>query len=103
MAKITLSEHKSLAKDGQGHVMQAIGAPLKQQTGLTAPNAANSASAAFDQGTDFIRACSDVAVHCRLNGAGDVTAATVNDDYYPAGAEIVLRVPKGGTLAYIAG
>lgn len=98
MAKITCTEHRQLAADANGKVVPVFGKPLVGQTGLAAPSASSHLTAAFGTDTNIARLCSDVALHVSSNAT-----ATTDDDYYPAGAEIVVRVAAGQQLAYLAG
>jgi hypothetical protein len=98
MAKITCTEHRLLGQDANGHIEQTLGKPLVVQPGLAAPAAGSNQTAVPDNATRILRLCSDVAIHL-----GFGAAATVNDDYYPAGVEIVVAIKQGQQLSYIAG
>jgi hypothetical protein len=98
MAKITVTEHRRLPHDANGAVIPALGAPLAVQPANAAPGASSAQTAAFGVDTYIARVCSDVALH-----VGYGATATVADDYYPAGAEIIVRVSPGNKLSYLAG
>lgn len=97
MAKITCTEHRETALDAEGRLTLVFGKPLATQT-LAAPGAASLQTAAFGLDTALVRLCSDVPLHVSF-----AAAATVADDYWPAGSEIVYRVSPGIQLSYLAG
>jgi hypothetical protein len=98
MAKITVAEHTALGIEANGYVAPILGKALVVQASPTAPSASSAQTAVPDNNTRILRLCSDVALH-----VGYGATATTDDPYYPAGAEIVRAIGKGGRLSYIAG
>lgn len=98
MAKITCTEHRQLPVDANGNVVAAFGKGHLTQPGLTAPSATDAQTAAMGNDTRFARLCSDVNLHIAFNAA-----ATTSNDFYPAGAEIVLKVAPGDIIHYLLG
>ncbi len=98
MAKITISEYRELPLDGGANVIPTLGKPIVSSYAGTAPSAASAQTSAPNSDTRVIRLCSDVALH-----VGYGATATVADDYYGAGAEIVRSITQGQRLSYLAG
>jgi hypothetical protein len=98
MAKITCTEHRQLTTDVNGNIVATFGKGHNTQLGLTAPSGVDAQTAAMGVDTRLARICSDSPLHINWNAP-----ATTSNDYYPAGAEIVVRVAPGDVIHYLLG
>jgi hypothetical protein len=94
MSKWTISEYSQLPKDAAGNILPVYGRP-RASVGKVA-----AATVTLNPGTRYVRICGDTAFHAAIG-----PAASTDDPYTAAGAELVIALDTGSDtqLTFIAG